>query len=166
MPDAANSTEEFRKWLSKRVDANGSQYQLALQWRIGQGLISKWLHPDPAQRTVPRYETLVKISERDGTPLSELLHMTGQGPASPAQSKPALPPDMTVLIERLKRSSAELSEEQRRIRIEATASLWNTGGYNRGRRAGGRPAREQNSEEHASRDRDNTQYAREVPVPA
>lgn len=162
MPDPQNSTEAWREFLEDWMARTGaSQYQLALSWGIGQGLISKWLHPDPERRTVPAEPTLKRISARSGMPLEDLYRMTGRDFVSDRLERPQLRPEVLALLRDIERRAPDMSEDELGLSIELTGRLWGTHElHRRGRPVGrGRSGRGQNSDDSAGRDKSKMDYS-------
>jgi transcriptional regulator with XRE-family HTH domain len=128
----ANHNDEFKAFVEDWLSRSGrSQNQLALDTGIGQGLISRWLHPDPRRRTKPSPDSLERLAPVIGKPYGELMAVAGWWPratdehfANPIKEEsPALLAAIKVLRDGY--NALEGHPEAREARLEATHALWN-----------------------------------------
>lgn len=134
LSDAVHNSDEFRTFLGDWLDHSGmSQNQLALEMGIGQGVVSRWLHPDPRRRTQPDPKTLEILAPVVRKPYGELMILAKHWSADPkagnaptTEAAPMDPPELSALQAQIAKGFYAMSDRagERGILVDITRNIW------------------------------------------
>jgi transcriptional regulator with XRE-family HTH domain len=125
-----NTSDDFRQFLDDWLTRTGvSQNDLSFQVGIGQGVISRWLHPEERRRTRPTPESLEKLAPVVGKSYGELMILAGWWPRPHLPNEAGQPEDSPMLqaaIAILRDGFFALSDRpgERELRLDLTQELW------------------------------------------